>query len=68
VTTKDRSFVKFRELPSGGIVTGDFLVTFCARIKTTATFELDRDDIELGVPMSAAALGVYVDTVYDDLV
>jgi hypothetical protein len=58
------SFVELVGWPNGRRVLGEFLVAIEARVPTPAALELDRDDVERGVPMGAARLGVDADAMH----
>ena len=60
----DRFPIEFRSRPDGRIVIRDGGMTFKARIPTAAAFEFDRDDVQRRVPMPAARLYVYLNSVH----
>lgn len=61
-SAKDRFRVKFVFRPNFGFVSSRFLMTFKTRIPPLAAFEFDGDDVQLRMPMSAASLSIYVNT------
>ena len=56
--------ISFADRPNAGFVSGGFRMTFETRKPPPTTFEFDRDDIEIGVIVTAAGLGIYVNTIY----
>ncbi len=58
-TAKDGFLVKFRFRPNLGFMIRFLLMTGKAGIIRVAAFELDRDDVQLGMPMHAAGLVVH---------
>jgi hypothetical protein len=58
------SFVELVGGPNGRLVLGEFLMAIEARVPAAAALELDRDNVEWGVPMGAARLGVDADAVH----
>ena len=61
-SAENRFRVKFVFRPNFGFVSGRFRMTFKTRKPPPAAFELDRDDVQLRMPMSAASLSIYVNT------
>ena len=55
---------KFIHWPNRSRMIGQFGMAFEARIKAFAAFELYRDDVEGGMPVCAAGLGVDIDAVH----
>jgi len=61
--TKDRLLGEFIPRPNGWFVICNCRVTIEARIPAAAAVELDRDDIDRRVPVTAAGLSVNFDSV-----
>ena len=61
-SAKDRFRVKFVFRPNFRLVTGHCRVTFKTRIPPPTAFEFDGNDVQLRMPINAASLSIYVNT------
>lgn len=56
--------IEFVTRPDSRLMIRECRVTIEARIPTVAAFELNRDNIQRRIPMPAARLLIYFDSVY----